>query len=65
MHIIPASEKVESRLDDVYRGSIVTLSGYLVKVTAEGDWRWKSSLTRNDVGDGACELFWVEKILVD
>ncbi len=65
MHIIPASEEVENKLDEVYRGSIVTLSGFLVKVTADGGWRWKSSLTRNDVGDGACELVWVENILVD
>ncbi len=65
MHIIPASDEVEATLDEVYRGSIVTMTGYLVKVTADDGWRWKSSLTRKDVGDGACELFWVENILVD
>jgi hypothetical protein len=65
MHIIPANEQVEDAIDEVVRGSVVSLSGYLVKVTSEGNWRWSSSTSRNDVGDGACELIWVESLQVE
>ncbi len=27
-------------------------------------WRWKSSLTRKDTGNGACELVWVKQMKV-
>jgi hypothetical protein len=65
VHIIPANEDVEDALDDVYVGSIVHMTGYLIKATQEGNWRWVSSTTRNDTGDGACEVFWVEHISVE
>ncbi|WP_281647462.1 hypothetical protein [Parendozoicomonas sp. Alg238-R29] len=60
MHMIPASDYVEDRLDDVVEGDIIQLRGKLVKVEAADGWRWQSSLTRNDTGGGACELIWVE-----
>lgn len=25
-------------------------------------WRWRSSLSREDTGDGSCELVWVERL---
>lgn len=65
VHIIPANDGVEDAIDDVYVGSIVHMTGYLVKVTQEGNWRWVSSTTRNDTGDGACEVFWVEAMTVE
>jgi len=37
--------------------------GQLVLATSGSDgWTWTSSLTRNDIGNGACELILVEKI---
>lgn len=60
MHIIPSNEKIEDELDDVVKGNLIELKGYLVYVESDDGWRWKSSLTRNDVGGGACELIWVE-----
>ena len=65
MHIIPANEQVEDALDRVVRGSVVRITGYLVKVTADGGWRWQSSTSRNDVGNGSCELIWVESLEVE
>lgn len=62
MHIVPASEVVLRRLNDVRKGHIVDFTGYLVKITANDGWRWKSSLTRNDTGSGGCELVWVEEL---
>ena len=62
VHIIPANETIENELDDVYKGSLISLAGYLVEVTAEGGWHWKSSLRRDDTSGGSCELFWVEEL---
>jgi hypothetical protein len=64
VHIIPKDEKVEDKFDDVYRGSLIEMKGYLVKVTAPGGWRWISSLRRDDTAGGSCELFWVEEVAV-
>lgn len=64
MHMIPASDEVEKKLKAVKQGEIVTLTGHLVEATANDGWRWKSSLTRDDSGLGACELVWVQEISV-
>jgi hypothetical protein len=62
MHMIPATEDIERRLLGIRAGQIVTLAGYLVEVRGPNGWRWRSSLTREDTGAGACELVWVEKL---
>jgi len=65
MHLIPADENVASVLKGRTReGDIVRFSGYLVSVVHPDGWRWKSSLTRNDTGAGACELVYVETLQV-
>jgi hypothetical protein len=64
VHILPANAEVDDLLDDVYRGSVVRMNGYLVKVTTTDGWHWVSSTTRDDTGDGACEVFWVEQLEV-
>ena len=63
MHIIPANEEIEDALDDLLVGEIIYLKGYLVSVSKNNGWHWKSSLSRNDTGNGACEVVWVEKLL--
>jgi hypothetical protein len=62
MHLIPADSYTERQISDVRTGDLVRISGYLVRVTGAGGWRWQSSLTRDDVGQGACELIYVESI---
>jgi hypothetical protein len=62
MHMIPATREVERQLLNLRPGQLVTLNGYLVEVHAADGWRWRSSLTREDTGAGACELVWVEKL---
>lgn len=63
-HLIPASPQVKEQLDAMRPGQVVELRGYLVKATAPDGWHWQSSLTRDDTGAGACELFWVESASV-
>ncbi len=60
MHLIPADAAVEAALKSVRAGQVVALTGYLVRVDASDGWHWKSSLRRDDTGNGACELIWVE-----
>jgi len=62
MHLIPADNTVKQRLKKVKAGNIVNLHGYLVYVSRSDGFTWHSSLTRNDSGDGACELMYVESV---
>ncbi len=63
MHLIPANDSVERLMGKVRKGDIIEISGSLVNVKAMDDnWYWTSSLTRNDTGNGACELIFVKDI---
>lgn len=62
MHLIPSNREIAKVIKNVRTGHVVAIEGYLVKVNAQDGWRWKSSLTRNDTGNGACEVVWVDEI---
>lgn len=62
MHLIPADAAVANLLEQVRVGDLVRLEGKLVQADGEDGWRWRSSLTREDSGGGACELIWVESV---
>lgn len=62
MHMIPANASVARRLKEIRPGQIVRLQGYLVAISADDGWKWRSSLSRTDTGNGACELVWVESV---
>lgn len=64
MHMIPADASVERTLKAVRVGQVVRLFGYLVEVTGSDGFHWRSSLTRNDTGDGSCELVWIENLQI-
>ncbi len=59
MHMIPADDAVAAALRRIERGQRVRIDGWLVEVNASDGWRWRSSLTREDSGGGACELVYV------
>jgi hypothetical protein len=59
MHMIPATPDIERALKSVRPGQLVKLTGYLVEARAADGWSWRSSLTREDTGPGACELVWL------
>jgi hypothetical protein len=68
-HLIPASEEVAQALREVRVGDLVTLRGRLVDLEirdAAGRvvHRAATSLTRDDVGSGACEQLHVEAVEV-
>jgi hypothetical protein len=62
MHLIPIDSAVEKKMKNVRVGEVVHIVGQLVEVRAPDGWRWRSSLTREDSGTGACELIRVESI---
>lgn len=63
MHLIPANGMIERQLEDVRPGHVVHLQGYLVDITGPNNYTWNTSLTRNDTGAGACELFYIESVV--
>lgn len=58
-HCIPANDDVRRQLLAVKRHELVTLTGYLVEVKRSDGYRWRSSLSRDDTGGGACEIVWI------
>lgn len=62
MHMIPADDAVERRLKAIRPGQTVRIEGWLVEARGADGWRWRSSLTRDDTGGGACELVFVRAV---
>ncbi|MFC6673868.1 hypothetical protein [Marinobacterium aestuariivivens] len=60
MHLIPADAWIEKQIGKAGPGDLVRIKGYLVRAVSPEGWRWQSSLTRDDTGNGACELIYVE-----
>ena len=65
MHMIPADSIIEKVLESIKTGQRVKLSGYLVQVDSSDGWHWKSSLSREDTGNGSCELVYVKSVIVN
>jgi hypothetical protein len=64
VHLIPATEQIASLCKSLRTGSLVHLGGELVEATGPGIGTWRSSLSRTDTGNGACELMWVKEVTV-
>ena len=62
VHLIPASPMLEKQIKKLRVGQVIRISGLLVEAYAADGWRWRSSLSRDDVGFGACELIRVESL---
>ena len=63
MHMIPAGDQARRELERVRPGEVVHLEGFLVDASRPNGWRWRTSMTRDDTGDGACELVYVESVV--
>jgi hypothetical protein len=62
-HLVVPDAALRAYLDHAQVGDLVTLEGQLVDVTLEGTSGRvvRSSLSRDDIGNGACEVLWVER----
>lgn len=56
MHLIPTTPEIESQIKKVRPGQVVHITGQLVEARDGSGGYWRSSLTREDSGNGACEL---------
>ncbi len=63
MHLVPANSTVARQLKKVRKGDVVQIEGFLIEARREGGWHWRSSLTRQDSGAGACELVYVTSVI--
>ncbi len=61
-HIIPANDRISKMIWALRRDQIVTLKGALVYVKLPDGRHWNSSLSREDMGDGGCEIMYVEDL---
>lgn len=64
LHVLPASENVLRKIEQLRPGQRIVGRGILVAATREDGWRWNSSLSREDTGAGACELLLLSDIRV-
>ncbi|HEX4641295.1 MAG TPA: hypothetical protein VH252_07910 [Chthoniobacterales bacterium] len=62
IHIIPANDTIASGCESLRAGELIHLEGELVEATGPGFGTWRSSLRRDDTGNGACELLLVENV---
>lgn len=58
MHIIPATSEAARALKQIKANDNIRIDGWLVRIDRNDGWHWTSSLTRDDSGDGACELIY-------
>ena len=65
MHMIPANIQIAKALKQVKKDDQVTISGWLVQASyLKGNraMSWNSSTTREDTGNGACEVIYVCRV---
>jgi len=65
MHMIPADRYTAKQLKSLRRGAVISIRGYLVDVDRDDGWQWRTSMRRDDTGAGACEIVWVEQVIIE
>ncbi len=66
-HLIPANDNIRRALRSVRKNDVIELEGYLVNVHGNIKGRtfnWNTSLSREDKGDGSCEIMYVRRIKI-
>lgn len=65
-HLIPANNVIKREIKKIKRGDYVEIKGYLVDIngsnSGDGSFYWDSSKSREDTGDGSCEVIYVTDI---
>ena len=65
MHLIPSSRAIAKKINQVKKDDRVRIDGWLIEIHERKTSRvtWRSSVSRTDTGDGACELVYVCNII--
>lgn len=65
-HLIPFDSNVEKLIKKIKKDDYVKVEGYLVNINWKKDdgtyFYWNTSTSRNDDGDGACEVIYVTNV---
>jgi hypothetical protein len=64
-HVIPADATVGRALARLRVGQVVRLEGVLVDGKRDDGMYFRTSLTRRDSGEGACEVLYVEEVVIE
>jgi len=62
---VPADDTIAQQLKSIRVGQRVNIQGQLIEAKGADGWTWRSSLTRTDTGNGACELVLVKSLVVE
>lgn len=62
VHLIPANREIRRTLMRAREGDLIRLEGRLVDASHPGLGWWRTSRTRTDTGDGACEILLVDRV---
>jgi len=65
MHVIPANLWVRKKLQEIRKGNIIQARGMLVDVDTDSGFTWRTSLRRDDTGNGSCEIFYIESLYIE
>jgi hypothetical protein len=68
IHLIPASDNLRRAILRASEHQPIRLSGFLVDIAGsvrKRSFTWRTSMTRDDTGDGACEVLYVREIGYD
>ncbi len=61
-HIIPADLQIEKQVKAVHRGDLIKIRGYLVDVSSDGGFNWRTSVDPSGFGEHSCKIIWVESL---
>lgn len=68
-HLIPATKNIRKAMRKAKKGDLILIEGHLVDVQASKKGRtyssWNSSVSRDDTGNGACEIIYVVSLRIN
>lgn len=64
MHMIAGNDDVLRVLKRVRKDDEITVRGHLVNVSDDRGGSWRTSTSRTDTGDGACEIVLIDELII-
>jgi hypothetical protein len=67
VHVIPFDQNLKNAVLKLKRNNIVFLEGNLIDIdgtNAKSAYWWHTSLSREDTGNGSCELLWLKRAII-
>ncbi len=64
MHLIGSTQAIRDKINSLRQGHLVNIEGYLVNAKSPEGWTLKTSLSRDDLGEGSSELVWINSLTI-